>query len=64
MTRHEAMTLASRKAIGWNCPYRVLRCTAINEQQNYTVEQSGSYDSPRGWQLVEVFTPQQKGEDQ
>ncbi len=61
MTRADAIVLAERKAKVWNFCYRVLRCTS--EKHLYKVEQSGSYDSPPGWVLVEIITPTIEGNE-
>lgn len=58
MTRQEALSLAQRKANHWNISYRVLRCTDKGEERTHKVERSDSFDSPRGWVLVEVVLPQ------
>lgn len=57
MNRAEAIALAERKANEWGRPYRVLRCTEPNEKHRHMIEPSDSQDSPRGWQLVEVYRP-------
>jgi hypothetical protein len=57
MTRNDAMGLAQRKANDWRQPYRVLRCLDHGAESTHRVEASSSFDSPPGWQLVEVFRP-------
>lgn len=57
MNRTEALELAQKKAEDWGTEYRVLRCLEHGQEQDYIVERSGSYDSPKGFQLVEVFHP-------
>lgn len=59
MTREEALALAQKKANDWNREYRVLRRIEPGRiEHHYEVEKSGSFDSPSGFKLVEVFRPQ------
>ena len=57
MNRTEAMELAQKKANDWDAEYRVLRRLDVGIEHVYEVEKSGSYDSPKGFRLVEVFRP-------
>lgn len=58
MNKSEAIALAQRKANDWNKEYRVLRLLDCGAEMIYSVECSGSYDSPKGYRLVDVFRPQ------
>jgi len=57
MTRIDAMELAQRKANDWCTEYRVVRSLERGNEHSYYVEKTGSYDSPKGFRLVEVFSP-------
>lgn len=56
MNRSEALALAQKKANDWGTEYRVLR--SLDRDGKHTVEKSGSFDSPKGFQLVDVFRPE------